>query len=81
MKLIHNTYGGGSQTNVNGLLFEKETSLNESLLNAGYNIEENKEIIERQIYNGDAYKKFIQWIEVQEGDTVCMYGLQFDYYK
>ena len=42
IKITHNTYGGGKKTNVNGLLFEKETSLNESLLNAGYNIEENK---------------------------------------
>ena len=38
----HNIYGGGEKTNQNGLLFERETSLNESLRNAGYNIEEYK---------------------------------------
>ena len=27
-----NTYGGGNQTNINGLKFEQETSLNQALL-------------------------------------------------
>lgn len=31
-----NKYGGGAQTNANGLKFEQETSLDEALENAGY---------------------------------------------
>jgi len=31
-------------------------------------IEKNKEIIEEQIFNGKAYQKFIQWIQVQGGN-------------
>lgn len=46
----HNIYGGGRKTNKNGLLFEKETSLNDSLINAGYTIEG------RSIYDKN-YKK------------------------
>ena len=42
----HNIYGGGIKTNQNGLLFEEETSLNESLINAGYTIE-GKEIYDK----------------------------------
>ena len=38
------------------------------LANKGGNIEENKELIERQIYNGNAYKKFQEWIEIQGGN-------------
>ncbi len=34
----HNIYGGGAQTNVNGLNFEKNTSLEEALKTAGYKI-------------------------------------------
>ena len=33
-----NIYGGGARTNVNGLRFEQETSLEEALINAGYRI-------------------------------------------
>lgn len=33
-----NRFGGGAQTNKNGLLFEQTTSLNEALLNAGFEI-------------------------------------------
>lgn len=35
-----NKYGGGARTNINGLNFEQETSLEESLLNAGYIVTE-----------------------------------------
>lgn len=38
------------------------------LANKGDNIEENKELIERQIYNGNAYKKFQEWIKIQGGN-------------
>lgn len=34
--MAKNIYGGGSQTNANGLQFEQETSLSTSLANAGY---------------------------------------------
>ena len=43
-----NTYGGGNQTNINGLKFEQETSLNQALLKLkGYSINEYK-----VFYNG-----------------------------
>lgn len=32
-------------------------------------IENNKAIIEQQIFNGEAYKKFIEWIEIQGGNV------------
>lgn len=35
---MHNIYGGGTKTNQNGLRFEKETSLNDSLINVDYKI-------------------------------------------
>ncbi len=38
------------------------------LAGKGENIEVNKDIIEKQIYNGKAYEKFKQWIEIQSGD-------------
>lgn len=37
-----NQYGGGAQTNANGLLFEQTTDLNTALKSAGYSIENNK---------------------------------------
>lgn len=43
---LHNVFGGGNKTNQHGLLFEEETSLNESLINAGYTIE-GKEIYDK----------------------------------
>lgn len=42
----HNIYGGGNKTNQHGLLFERETSLNDSLINAGYTIED-KEVYDK----------------------------------
>lgn len=33
-----NIYGGGAQTNANGLLFEQKTDLNDALRNAGYDV-------------------------------------------
>ena len=35
-----NTHGGGANTNVNGLKFERGTSLNDALEKAGYNIKD-----------------------------------------
>ena len=36
MTRIPNKFGGGVQTNRNGLLFEQTTSLNNALINAGF---------------------------------------------
>ena len=36
MEKRHNTFGGGSKTNKNGLKFERDTSLDEALIEAGY---------------------------------------------
>lgn len=47
MYRTQNIWGGGSKTNLNGLLFERETSLNELLEANGYNI------INEEIYNED----------------------------
>lgn len=43
-----NRAGGGSQPNRNGLLFEQSTSLNEALLEAGFEIQNNYDVY----YNG-----------------------------
>lgn len=42
-----NKYGGGAQTNANGLLFEQTTSLNNALIAAGYTIN-NYEVSDNQ---------------------------------
>lgn len=40
--MAKNTYGGGAQTNINGLKFEQETDLSTALLNCtGYSIQEH----------------------------------------
>ena len=39
-----NTYGGGNVTNLNGLHFEQQTSLDEALVSAGYFINKYKEV-------------------------------------
>lgn len=38
MLRTHNIFGGGAQTNINGLQFERDTSLDEALINAGYDV-------------------------------------------
>lgn len=52
---MHNTHGGGAQTNVNGLQFERDTQLSEALIKMGFVLE----MIE-QTKNGStsAYKVF-----------------------
>ena len=42
-----NRYGGGAQTNANGLLFEQTTSLDTALKEAGYEVEQC------EVYNGE----------------------------
>lgn len=39
MSKTANRYGGGAQTNANGLKFEQTTSLNDALENAGYSLD------------------------------------------
>lgn len=39
MGRIPNVFGGGAQTNINGLQFEQTTSLDEALEEAGYIVE------------------------------------------
>lgn len=61
-----NTYGGGNQTNINGLKFEQETSLNDALLLLkGYSINEstilyNNEEIGLSIPQTHLYTKFLK---------------------
>lgn len=38
MSIMPNKHGGGARTNQNGLHFEQTTSLNDALINAGYNV-------------------------------------------
>lgn len=66
MKKKHNIFGGGSQTNKNGLSFERDTSLNEALISAGYIIkaekvyDRNNKIIGLSIPKNDLYKKYLE---------------------
>lgn len=43
-----NIYGGGARTNLNGLHFEQTTSLNDALINAGYNIKNHSVYSDKQ---------------------------------
>lgn len=66
MARMHNIYGGGSQTNKNGLEFERDTSLDEALINAGYTIKDcyiyDKEnnYIGLSIPKNNLYKNFLE---------------------
>jgi hypothetical protein len=40
--MTRNTYGGGAQTNINGLRFEKKISLDDVLKQAGYDVVDKK---------------------------------------
>ena len=66
MTRMHNIYGGGSQTNVNGLEFERDTSLNEALTSAGYTIK-NEYVFDKDgnhiglsIPKNNLYKNFLE---------------------
>lgn len=59
-----NVYGGGARTNENGLLFEQETSLNEALCKAGYQIIDTKvfsngELVGYSVPQRKLYSKFL----------------------
>lgn len=66
MARVHNIYGGGSQTNVNGLEFERDTSLNEALIDAGYSItnvyvyDKDGNNIGLSIPKNNLYKNFLE---------------------
>lgn len=60
-----NKYGGGAQTNINGLRFEQDTSLNAALINAGYEIQEehvlkNNKVIGFSVAKHSLYAKFLK---------------------
>ena len=64
MSRMHNIYGGGSKTNVNGLEFERDTSLDEALENEGYHIvdgdvyDKDSNLIGISIPKNNLYKNF-----------------------
>lgn len=66
MARMHNIYGGGSQTNVNGLQFERDTSLDEALIEAGYIIkndsvyDKDNNLIGLSIPKNSLYKNFLE---------------------
>lgn len=61
-----NTHGGGNVTNLNGLHFEQQTSLNEALISIGYSINEDKEVYKNNKKVGisapkhELYKKILE---------------------
>ena len=66
MGRMHNIYGGGSKTNVNGLEFERDTSLDEALENKGYRIvdgdvyDKDSNLIGISIPKNNLYKNFLE---------------------
>ena len=56
MKMTRNTHGGGAQTNINGLRFEDETSLEDVLQDAGYKVI-NKEVFDNNEFIGLSFSK------------------------
>ena len=61
-----NTVGGGNQTNVNGLAFEQQTTLEDALLNAGFLIGDDdfiyigKENVGKLVQKNKLYKNFLE---------------------
>lgn len=66
MPKLHNIYGGGAQTNANGLTFERDTSLDEALMEAGYIIndcevfDKENNLIGLSIPKNNLYKNFLE---------------------
>lgn len=66
MGRMHNIFGGGSRPNTNGLKFERDTSLEEALINAGYTIkndkvyDKNDNLIGLSIPKNNLYKNFLE---------------------
>lgn len=57
MPRTRNIYGGGAQTNINGLQFEQSTSLNEALINAGFTIENSYQVYLNEQFIGLSINK------------------------
>lgn len=61
-----NTVGGGNKTNVNGLAFEQQTTLEDALLEAGFELDENdiiylgNESIGQLVQKNKFYKNFLE---------------------
>lgn len=60
-----NRYGGGAQTNANGLLFEQTTSLDEALIDSGYTLRgrkvyEAERLIGMSVPKYDIYSSFLE---------------------
>jgi len=49
MSMTRNTHGGGAQTNINGLRFEAEMSLEDVLQEAGY------KVINKEVYDNNKF--------------------------
>lgn len=66
MSRMYNTFGGGYKTNINALKFERDTSLEETLLNAEYIIKtimfmiKNFNLIGVSIPKNNLYKNFLE---------------------
>ncbi len=62
----HNIYGGGAKTNSTGLKFERDTSLDDVLIKAGYDIKDcevydkNNNLIGLSIPQNNLYKNFLK---------------------
>lgn len=56
MSMTRNTHGGGAQTNINGLRFEAEMSLEDVLQEAGYKVI-NKEVYDNNKFIGLSVSK------------------------
>lgn len=66
MSRMHNIFGGGSKTNANGLKFERDTSLEDALISAGYTLKDdevydkNEKLIGLSIPKNNLYKNFLE---------------------
>ena len=66
MTRMHNIYGGGNRTNINGLAFERDTSFNDALEQAGYTIKDdyvfdkNNNCIGMSIPKNKLYKNYLE---------------------
>ena len=65
MSKIANKFGGGAQTNANGLKFEQTTSLDEALVSEGYSVKDHKiylgsKLIGLSVPKHNLYSKFLE---------------------
>lgn len=82
-----NVYGGGANTNLTGLRFERETSLNDALISAGYCVKDhiiydiNHNFIGLSVPGYSFYKTFLEkeYINIKMNDIYL--GPRIDYSK